>query len=213
MKIRILLFIFISSSILFLVGYTFWQQEYKFTLPTPVPNDIVVINKGDSVQIPLISKGNESVYFHFFNYDCPCSRFNIKEFESLVNRFDDEVKFYAVLQTNDDNQRAIEKFKSKYNLGIPVIDDPNGLIAKSLGVYSTPQAVIVKNEKLFYKGNYNKARFCLSRNTKFAELALTAMLNGEEPPVFPSVAEIAYGCELPVNSKKSDALFSMFNFQ
>jgi peroxiredoxin len=208
---KIFLFTTLATCILLLIGFIFWQQEYKFSLPTPIPINHILLSKGDSVNLPdnLLKQGAN--YFHFYNYNCPCSRFNIKEFQSIVKKYENDINFYAVLQTTDTNKEAINEFKAKYDLGIKVLDDPNGEIAKSLGVYSTPQVVIVKDQKIFYKGNYNKARFCLSKNTKFAEMALTALMKNEEPPMFPSVAEIAYGCELPSNGGGTAGFLSIFN--
>lgn len=195
--------------ILCLIASIFWRQEFQYTLPTKAPRDLKRVSLGDSVEINL-SKNQRDIFIHFYNYDCPCSRFNIKEFQSLVRKFSDKVHFVAVLQTPDNNnKKTTERFKSKYDLGIETIVDANGTIAKELGIYSTPQAVIIKNHKIFYKGNYNKARFCLTQNTQFAKMALTALVNDEEPPIFPEIATMAYGCELPSNKSKNN-IFDLF---
>lgn len=193
------------------IAWLFWHQEFKYTLPTPVPADLTEVSPGDSISLPF-STSSKNVFVHFYNYDCPCSRFNIAEFKSMVRRYSGDIEFIAVLQADGD-QEKIKTFKDKYDLGIRVIDDPDGKIADLLGVYSTPQAVLIKGDRVFYKGNYNRARFCISRNTKFAEIALTALINDEPPPEFPSVAFTAYGCELPSNTEQSDlTLFSFFNY-
>ncbi|WP_185154405.1 redoxin domain-containing protein [Fulvivirga sp. M361] len=188
----------------------FWKQEYKFLQPTPIPENLKTIHKGDTLDIPFLRTFQKNTYIHFYNYDCPCSRFNIKEFQAMVRKYDDQIKFIAVLQTEDNDAKAIKKFKKKYDLGIETLLDPKGEIAHTLGVYSTPQAVILKGNTLFYKGNYNKARFCLSKNTRFAELALAALLNNEPSPSFPAIAEIAYGCELPINSTPKKRFYNLF---
>ena len=211
MKARILLFTLIVVTCLGLIAKIFWEQEYKFVQPTPVPDNLKVVLKGDSVGLDLFTTFGPDLFIHFYNYECPCSRFNIKEFGSLVKKYSKNIEFLAVLQIDDQNPRAINQFKEKYDLGIPIIED-DGKLAYTLGIYSTPQAVIIKEGKIYYKGNYNKARFCLSKNTKFAEQALKAFVNGEDAPVFPTVAEIPYGCELPSNSaraKKSPNLFNL----
>lgn len=208
---KVLLFSLLLLICLGGIGYVFWEQEYKYTMPTPVPADLAQINNGDSVELPFTTS-KKNLFIHFYNYDCPCSRFNINEFQSMVRRHSDSVEFIAVLQADKNDKAGIEKFKKKYDLGIRVINDPDGNIASILGIYSTPQAVLIKNNQLFYKGNYNRARFCLSRNTKFAEMALQAMVNNEPAPEFPEVALVAYGCELPSNESESDKsiLFSIF---
>lgn len=128
----------------------------------------------------------------------------------MVKKFSSEVEFIAILNTKSDDQSAINRFKHKYDLGITTIIDKDGSIARSLGVYSTPQAVLLSERTIYYKGNYNKARFCLSKNTKFAEQALIALVDDEPPPVFPSIAVISYGCELPSNTSNQKSLFNLF---
>ena len=196
---KLLFFALFVTGILGAIGFIFWEQEYKFTLPTPAPENLKQVDTGDSVWLeftgPTTRKG---MFIHFFNRDCPCSRFNITEFQSMVRRFGDEIEFMAIVQ-DEGNPDAAAEFAKEYNLGIKVIYDAEGTIADSLGVYSTPQAVLIKEGKIFYKGNYNRARFCVSRNTKFAEQALQALIDDEEPPYFPAVAHTAYGCELPSN--------------
>ena len=199
---KVVFFIFFVTAILLTIGVIFLEQEYKFTLPTPVPEDLAILKTGDSVNVDLpLEAGKKGAFVHFYNNDCPCSRFNINEFQSMVRRFGNEVSFIAVIQ--DEKKDADAEFKEKYDLGIPIISDPEGSIADALGVYSTPQAVLIREGKVFYKGNYNRARFCVSRNTKFAELALEALVNDKEPPYFPTVAYTAYGCELPSNTEQS----------
>lgn len=194
------------------IGFIFWEQEYQFSLPTPKPEGITSLAKGDSVD--LVSKGlpyADNLFIHFYNYDCPCSRFNISEFEHIIRAYAGDVTFVAVLPGQGLKKEEAKWFKEKYDLGIPVIIDSDNKITASLGIYSTPQALIIKQGKVFYTGNYNKSRFCTSRNTGFAEMALEALVNDKQPPVFPAVATVAYGCPLPGNSKNKSGLLEMLN--
>ncbi|MCX2746044.1 redoxin domain-containing protein [Mangrovivirga sp. M17] len=182
--------------LLSVIAIIFYRQEYRFLMPTPKPADLKEINQGDSVSLEK-AYSSQRVYFHFYNSECPCSRFNIKDFKRIVGKNADSVKFIAVIEEKQADK--LEEFREKYDLGIETVIDKGGKIAKELGVYSTPQAVIIENGKVFYKGNYNKARFCTSKNTRFAELALEALLENKNPPSFPELAYITYGCELPSN--------------
>jgi hypothetical protein len=210
--IAILLTLFVLSGI----GLIFWEQEWKFSKPTPVPETYSKVMSGDSVSIDLLSTldvdSNQQVFIHFYNFDCPCSRFNINEFHNLVIQYESDVKFIAILETIGKNKQEIQSFREKYDLGIDIKLDLDGSIAKELGVYSTPQAVLIKNQQIYFSGNYNKARFCTTQNTKFASLALNAMVNDKEPPIFPELATIAYGCELPANGNTYTRIDKFFNF-
>ncbi|WMN11817.1 redoxin domain-containing protein [Marivirga salinae] len=212
---RIFFSIIFILSILTGIGFIFWHQEWRFSKPTPVPKNYINIESGDSLSIDLLSslgiKADEQLFIHFYNFDCPCSRFNIKEFQNLVIQYESEVKFLAILETIDKKESEIRTFREKYDLGIDIHLDKQGTIAEQLGVYSTPQAVLIKNQQIYFSGNYNKARFCTTQNTKFASLALSAMVEGKEAPVFPELATIAYGCELPANGNTNTRIDKFFN--
>lgn len=215
--IRISLTILLTLLILGGISYIFWQQEWKYSQPTTVPTNLVQKYAGDSIPLNLLTQLNSTkeakLFVHFYNYDCPCSRFNIKEFENLVLKYKNDIQFVAVIEAIDERASNIkEEFTQKYDLNIPTYVDTDGSIAKALGIYSTPQAVIIDNQQIFYKGNYNKARFCTTKNTKFADLALAALLNNQAAPEFPAFADIAYGCELPSNGNQLSRLEKIFNF-
>ncbi|MDH5476315.1 MAG: redoxin domain-containing protein [Cyclobacteriaceae bacterium] len=196
-----------------LILFIFWKQEYKYTRPTPIPENLNHIVKGDSIDLSSFGQiTKKNVFVHFYNYDCPCSRFNIKEFKTLVRKYSDQVQFIAIIQTTEKDLDQIDWFKNKYDLGISTFIDPKGELANALGVYSTPQAVIIKDDIVYYKGNYNKARFCTTKNTRFAEIALSALTEGKELPMLPSIAEIAYGCGLPDEKSKQLSIIQLLNF-
>ena len=70
-------------------------------------------------------------------------------------------------------------------------------IAVLCGVYSTPQAVLLDtNHKLYYRGNYNKSRYCTDKNSDYARMAIDSLLHHHEP-VNNEYALKAYGCQLP----------------
>jgi hypothetical protein len=213
---RVFLAVLLTLSILTGIGLIFWHQEWRFSKPTPKPINLLNVQSGDSLSSDLLFtlglKVDEQAFIHFYNFDCPCSRFNIKEFQNLVIQYEPEVTFLAILETVDKDVDEIKDFKEKYDLGIDTRLDSEGLIAEQLGVYSTPQAVLVKNQQIFFSGNYNKARFCTTQNTKFANLALSAMIDGREAPVFPELATVAYGCELPANGNTNTRIDKFFNF-
>ena len=150
-------------SILFLLScfglilWIFWKQEAQFSLPTPKPIALEQMPIGHSVDSTLIGSQNKFLFVHYYNKDCPCSRFNIKEFKSMVYNYQQDIEFVAVVQSADEGLDAAQHFKEKFDLPIRVIHDKMGEIATALGIYSTPQAVIIKNNQLYYRGNYNRA--------------------------------------------------------
>jgi hypothetical protein len=201
----------VVSVSLLLVGVTigistlFWQQELKYVLPTPVPayyQPVAQLSKVETSFLP-VSVSNKPVFLHFFNPNCPCSRFNLQEFKKLAREHGDQVQFVVVFQT--DEAVSAEDLKKKFDLTMPAIIDTDKRVATTCGVYSTPQAVILdQQQQLYYRGNYNKTRYCTSKNTAFAQLSLEALLASQATPYFGELATKAYGCELP----KANVMFS-----
>ena len=179
------------------VGIIFYHSEWKYSLPTPLPLQYHDVNRGDDVNIAeyLPFKNNKPVFLHFFNPSCPCSRFNIPHFRSLVKKYGEKINFMVVVLSKDKNCSA-EGIKDKFNLDIPFVINPS--IADSCGVYSTPQAVILNpDHKLYYRGNYNRSRYCTNPLTNYAQIALDSLIQNNPNPQFSQYAVKAYGCQLP----------------
>lgn len=183
------------------ISLLFWYNEWKFSLPTPVPENYHIVKVGDPVNISgrIVFENNKPVFLHFFNMDCPCSRFNIPHFRSLVKQYGDKITFAMVVMSNDKHY-SVEKIQYKTGLNIPVLFDTS--LAVACGVYSTPQAVIIdQSHKLYFRGNYNKSRYCTDKNSNYAQMAIDSILNNKKDPVFNQFALKAYGCELPKCNK------------
>jgi hypothetical protein len=189
-------------SILGGIGWLFWRESIRYTLPAKKPRELVSISAGSKIStgFPL----NRPLFLHFHNMECPCSRFNISELEDLIAAYRDRVDFRVILITNGDTETK-QEFENKYDLKIPVTEDADGKYSYSLGVYATPQAMIInpKDSTLYYLGNYNLGRYCVAQNTRFARMALQSLLDGKPAPLLPDVAYLAFGCELD-KYKQSD---------
>lgn len=198
---RILLGVILMGAMVGAIGFIFWHQEIQYWTPTPIPINVKQISMGDRVDINAWIKpdNDKPTFLHFYNFDCPCSRFNINEFQSMYFRYRDSVNFVAIVQSVDPDPKLAEKFQRLMGVTIPTHIDTNGEVAQAMGIYSTPQAVIINNQnEIFYKGNYNSARYCTSRSTKFAEMAMEDILNGKQAPRFAETyIDLPYGCLIP----------------
>jgi Redoxin len=179
----------------------FWRYQWKYSLPTPVPANYHDVSRGAFIQLPasaqhLRTSTAKPLFLHFFNPDCPCSRFNMPQFRALVERYSDKVDFAIVVMspksfTSSDLQ---EKFGLPHPL--PVLQD--SAVAAACGVYSTPQAVLIDAQnKLYFRGNYNQSRYCSDPRTGFAQQALDGLLHNNYSLIFSPLALKAYGCQLP----------------
>jgi hypothetical protein len=195
MRVRILGVVSLLVLLVSCIVYIFWHEELRYSLPTPVPHHYVAVNVNQRIVVDeLASRVGIPLYLHFYNPDCPCSLFNAKHIRELIRAHGDSVKALIVVPSHIDIKVAANEFGES----LEIIADADGSIAKACGVYSTPQAVIIdQHGKLFYRGNYNRARYCTAQATNYAELALLSLINGASPPVFDVFATQSYGCQLP----------------
>lgn len=179
-----------------LVFAFFWYSQLIYTLPTPIPAGYKIVKNGKVISLnnELNFPDKKPVFLHFFNPDCPCSRFNMDHFKSLVKAYGSRVNFAIVLMT--DKSYTAAEIQNRFNVNVPVVSDPN--LATLSGVYATPQAVILNADRaLYYRGNYNKTRYCTEEKSSYARLALKGLLNHTSLIQFDQSALRAYGCTLP----------------
>lgn len=180
----------------------FWKQEIKYVLPTAIPNDYVPVLPGQTIQLPESLQQGTAYFLHFYNPECPCSRFNAKHIQSLINDYSDSIKFVIIIPEG----AALARAKSALGNDLVFVEDVDDGIAKACGVYSTPQAAILSGDgKLFYRGNYNRARYCTARASNFAECSLIAFINNQPPQLFGLEATQSYGC--PLGAAQSEPEF------
>lgn len=179
-----------------MMAVLFWYTEWKYSLPTPVPANYAAVPEGTFIHLPGVSTSvfNRPVFLHFFNPDCPCSRFNIAHVKKLVQQYSNKVDFKIVLVTS--KRYTQKEIQEKFGISLPVLQDTT--LATLCGVYSTPQAVIIdNNHKLYYRGNYNRSRYCSDNKTNYAQNALVSLLSKRYQFSFDPMAVKAYGCQLP----------------
>jgi hypothetical protein len=192
---KITVILFLSLSCMAVIGL-FWRNEWVYSLPTPVPQNYLAVNPGTAIDfhVKFAPDNGKPLFLHFFNPDCPCSRFNMVHFKSLVKQYGKQVNFGIVVVNN--NAYTAKEIQDKFGLSIPVSFD--SAIAVACGVYSTPQAVIIDaNHKLFYRGNYNRTRYCADKKSEYARMALDSLLDHRVHVAFDRLAVTAYGCQLP----------------
>jgi hypothetical protein len=178
------------------MGALFWYNEWIYHLPTPVPENYKPVSQGKLIKLKGQSQTDHTkpLFLHFFNPDCPCSRFNISNFKSLVKQYGHQINFVIVVMNN--KLYTAREIQDKFDLNVPVLFDAS--IATSCGVYSTPQAVLLDTgHKLYYRGNYNISRYCTDEKTSYAKIAIAGLLHDDKKIIFDQLALRAYGCRLP----------------
>lgn len=173
----------------------FWQQELRYARPTPLPANYTLVKMNTPIApVGQVKLPSGAAFLHFFNPDCPCSRFNLKHFHALNRQYGQQLHVVAVIPAYADYEKA----RQMLDEDVLLIQDDGDVLAQACGVYATPQAVVLDSaHTLFFRGNYNKSRYCTAKNTNYAALALHAFVTGQPAPVFDQFATTAYGCELP----------------
>ncbi|GAB3262069.1 hypothetical protein GCM10027347_27510 [Larkinella harenae] len=178
------------------IGALFWYTDWIYQLPTPIPDKYKPVSNGTVIPVHQFVKSGpqKPVFLHFYNPDCPCSRFNKPHFKSLVRQYGHRVNFVVVVMSY--KTYSVQAIREKLDLDLPIVFDQS--IARHCGVYSTPQAAILDTQqRLFYRGNYNRSRYCTDEKTNYAQLALAGLLQNNTQITFDQLAVQAYGCTLP----------------
>jgi hypothetical protein len=179
------------------MGAVYWERDLRYALPTPRPASLHQVPRGEVLTLPaafarLELAADRPLLVHFYNPDCPCSRFNRDHVALLQRRYGDRVQFVEVVEVGEPTSAAAPS-----GVDTPWLADPDGAIAAACGVYATPQALLLDAaRRVVFRGNFNSARFCDARATQFARQAIDDLLHGVTRAVDPR-AEAAYGCPLP----------------
>jgi hypothetical protein len=199
---RRLLAVISALSLLAWIGAAFWQQDLRWSLPTPVPAGLIQPAMGSRPDLPpslsAVVRSDLPTLLHFFNPRCPCSRFNLDHVCEIEREFGDRIRVVNVLQGESATQLAdaVEELK----LAGTSVFDLDGAIAHALGVYSTPQAVVLdRGGVLAYRGNFNSSRYCVDPASQYAQLALQDILAARPVRSFGASTSQAYGCSLPAD--------------
>ncbi len=114
-------------------------------------------------------------------------------FKSLVKQYEGRIDLRIVVMSK--KPFTEQEIQQKFGIGVPVIFDQQ--VATKCGVYSTPQAVVLDaHQRLFYRGNYNRSRYCTDERTNYARLAIDGALQ-QKNIKFDRYALTSYGCSLP----------------
>ncbi len=176
----------------------------QYLLPTPVPEDYRVVLPNEVIEYDsfLIPQHySKPRLLHFFNPDCPCSRFNLKHFNSLQKKYAHQVDFFVVVTSQEKVMSAKKLLTEK---DVTIVVDADERLEKACGIYSTPQAALIQTtNRLYFRGNYNRSRYCTDPISNFVQMAMDSLLNQKAPPHFSELATQSYGCSI---SKKEESL-------
>ena len=96
-------------------GVILAYNEWVYHLPTPCSPKLQASLPwpGYCINDALKHVDGKPVFLHFFNPDCPCSRFNMSNFEAIVKQYGWQVDFVIVVMNN---KRDIQLKRYRINL-------------------------------------------------------------------------------------------------
>ena len=176
------------------IAGAFWYWDWRYARPAPVPVGWVPgpnqLPPGWDANLPGRNLNLPAVC-HIMGDGCPCSRFASDEAREM-SRLEGAQHFAIFTGVEASDTPSIGGFHGA-SLAGPSADR----LARTLGVYAAPQAVIVSaSGQVVYRGNYNRSRYCRDPESAFARRALDALLAGQPVPEFPPEAATPFGCPL-----------------
>lgn len=206
---RIVAVVLVNLLLVAIIGYTFWEEDWKYSQPTPRPDGLVQPELGTRISLPpalaSLRQAGRPLFLHFASPKCPCTKFNLDHIRRLTQRFQNRVDFVTVIQAAE-TPESRQDF-DKMHLAMPVVFDRNGDLGGVLGVFGTPQAALLDAEgRLYYRGNFNRSRYCVDASSEYARIALESLVSGRSLPPMPPEASITYGCPLPKRASATRSL-------
>ncbi|ADV62606.1 alkyl hydroperoxide reductase/ Thiol specific antioxidant/ Mal allergen [Isosphaera pallida ATCC 43644] len=218
-----------NATLLVVSAALFWWQSWKDNLPVPRPSWLPSVPLGQMIQLDHLAAHlsrntadsisarplgpddqdwlhpGQATLFHFANPDCPCSKYMEEHVRELYKMFGDRLRFVAVLPSHD--QTVYQSGVSGLFPHFRVVSDPEGMLARAMGVYATPTAVLLDEDyRLVYRGNYNQGRFCMTVSSQYARQAIEAFLEGRRDFQPPPQALSSIGCPLPMLQNQANRL-------
>ena len=180
--------------VVLIVG-AFWKFEGSYLIPVRKASGIMQPTPAMKLtkKLDLASYQGKIVLINFWNPDCACSEFAEAHVRQLDKEYSNKgVEFVTVVVT--DAASAMQAFEKAHKRQVPgtLILDSQGEICKEFDVLAAPAAVIYgRDGQPVYRGAYNIARFCDSRDTAFAQKALQNLVAGKREVIKPLPF---YGC-------------------
>ncbi len=132
----------------------------------------------------------------YFSPECPICIESFPTIESLSQKFRKEIEFNLVVSKSESKQA--QTFLSKYHPTARIVVDENGLLQKLLAARVTPEAFLLKEGKVIYRGRIDDRyagigqRRTVIRTNDLADAVLAYV---EHKPI-KTTSTVAVGCFL-----------------
>jgi peroxiredoxin len=166
----------------------------------PAPDFTLTDQAGE--QHTLSDYRGQIVVLEWLNPECPYVQrhYDSGTMRTLAEDYPDEkVKWLAIDSSHFVKPEDSRKWRNKYDLPYPILQDPEGKVGRTYQAKTTPHMFVIDAEgTLRYAGGIDDdPRGRKEDPTNYVEQAVDALLEGEKPPV--SKAK-PYGCTVKYES-------------
>ncbi len=178
-----------------LVLYVFWTSDIRNRLIS-TQKDIPAVGSTVKIGDLTLDTSADKMYLHFYDQNCHYSKKNIAHLDKLIAETHEAIQWIIVTKTDVGiGTTPIERFGKQ----VKWVVDADGTIADRMGVFMTPQAVLLEGSTIYYRGNYTKnGAFCGADNIKSSNpaIAIQSKLKGQPLPFLMATSNSYVGCPL-----------------
>lgn len=190
--------------------FAFWWFQFKnikaFDIDA-VANQTVFFESGElgnrlenliEAEVKQGKKSDSISVIHFWNPDCPCSKFNEVHVKKIISDYSDKnVAFSVVVSGKSAEQRKERSLLAKQVFNLAAVKDIRSDWPMEKGPPSSPAVAIMnKQGKLVYFGPYSLGARCSPEKGKFVEKVLDR-LKDEKLSQKKQLNTLAVGCFCP----------------
>lgn len=170
---------------------------------TGEPLPLLVSRGGDDLAVSRLAQGHDAVLLVWWSTTCPCARRYEGRVQALKEKYGDRLVVRAVVAGADETIDKAEAERAARHFDVPLLLDPGARLATSLGVRSTPTAVVFdRTGAVVFRGWLDNERLPgESDREAYVETVLDAVLSGrgDHPKKSPT-----WGC--PITRSLSEPL-------
>ncbi len=144
--------------------------------------------------------------FVFLGSECPISQKYMSRLNDMATKNDASVKWTGLIAENV-KVSVVKKFAQEYNAKFPIKKDDSFILVQKYGAEITPEAFVVVDGRVRYKGAidnwfYELGRYRIETTEYYLVNALSAILKGEDP-IVKETKPIGCPIERPSSEKNS----------